>query len=74
MPDTHTISMAGSHLTWDDVDNHANSVGFKERSKYIQYLVEKDIFKTKRDLKQTMMIIMLLLLSMMSLTILIKVI
>lgn len=43
MTDTHTISMAGSKLDWDDVDKRAKSIGFRERSKYIQYLAERDI-------------------------------
>ena len=69
----HSISMSGSKLSWDDVDKHSKSVGFRERSKYIQYLVEKDIYKTKHDFKQTFVIILLLMLAMMSLAILLKV-
>ena len=69
----HSISMSSSKLDWDDVDKHSKSVGFRERSKYIQYLVEKDIFKTKHDFKQILVIVLLLLLAMMSLAILLKV-
>jgi len=73
MVDTHhSISMAGSELNWEDVDKHSQSKGFKERSRYIQYLVEKDIYKTKRNYIQTLMIVLLLLLAMMSLAILLK--
>lgn len=43
MSDTHTISMAYSELNWDDIDKRARNIGFKDRSKYIQYLAEKDI-------------------------------
>lgn len=67
------ISLQASKISWNDVDKHATSVGFKDRSRYIQYLVEKDIFKTKHDYKQTFVIVLLLLLAMMSLAILLKV-
>ena len=43
MSDTHTISMAASKLNWDDIDQRARQIGFKDRSKYIQYLAERDI-------------------------------
>lgn len=69
----HSISMLGSKLTWDEVDKHLQSIGFKERSKYIQYLVEKDIYRTKQDFKQILVIVILLLLAMMSVAILLKV-
>ena len=49
MDDTHTISMAASELGWDDVDTRAKQIGFKDRSKYIQFLVERDIHKGKYD-------------------------
>jgi len=41
--DTHSISFNGSKYKWSDVDEQAKKRGFKERSKYIQYLAEKDI-------------------------------
>jgi len=68
-----TISLQASDLTWDDVDSHARSIGFKDRSRYIQYLAEKDIHKSKRDLKANIVVIMLLVLGMLSLAILLKV-
>jgi len=68
-----TISLSASELSWDDVDQHATSKGFKERSRYIQYLVEKDIYKTKHNYKEILVITLLLLLSIMTLTILLKV-
>lgn len=44
---THTISIAGSKLSWNDVDARAKKYGFN-RSKYTQYLYEKDINPTRR--------------------------
>ena len=70
---TKTISLSASKLSWDDVDRHAHSIGFKERSRYIQYLVEKDIFKHKIDFKTNFMIVILLILAIISLMILLKV-
>jgi len=47
MPDTHTISFEGSRYTWDQVDAQAKQRGFKERSKYIQWLAENDLERKK---------------------------
>lgn len=41
--DCHTISMDGSKLSWKDADERAKQIGFKERSQYVQYLIERDI-------------------------------
>ena len=49
MSDTHTVSMDASELSWDDADERGKKIGFKDRSKYIQYLIEKDIYKGKFD-------------------------
>ena len=46
--DCHTISMDGSKYSWDQADRRAESLNFK-RSKYVQYLIEKDIDGKKRD-------------------------
>ncbi|GAH10578.1 unnamed protein product, partial [marine sediment metagenome] len=45
--DCHTISMASSHLTWKDVDDKVKHSTFRNRSQYIQYLVERDFGKTR---------------------------
>ena len=47
MLDTHTISFVGSKYSWADVDAQAKKRGFKERSKYIQWLAETDIERKK---------------------------
>lgn len=44
--DASTISMASSHLTWRDVDNKVKYSTFRNRSQYIQYLIERDFEKT----------------------------
>lgn len=69
---TKAISLLASKFSWDDVDRHLESIGFKERSKYIQYLVEKDIYKTKHNHGQTLVIVLLIILAMMSLFIILK--
>jgi len=62
---THTISIAGSDLSWDDVDARAKKYGFN-RSKYTQYLYEKDINPTRMGrLKENVTIFLLSLLTMM---------
>jgi len=74
MPETHhSISMGGSELSWDDVDQRAHKLGFKERSRYIQYLVEKDIFKSKLNLKENLGVILLLILAMVTMTLVMQV-
>ena len=71
--DTYTISFAGSDLTWDDVDARAKEYGFK-RSKYIQYLVEKDINPNKKQrFKNNIVAYLLLLLIMMEAIIILQV-
>ena len=45
--DCHTISMASSPLTWMDIDKKVKNSTFRNRSQYIQYLVEQDFEKTK---------------------------
>ena len=40
-----TISLRD--ISWDDVKNHANGVGFKDLSPYIEYCIGKDMYKTK---------------------------
>jgi len=67
---TKTISLLASELSWDDVDKRAMNIGFKERSRYIQYLIEKDINKTKISFNQILTVILLLILAMLSLVIL----
>lgn len=47
MGDTHTISMDSSILNWDQVDNYSKNKGFKNRSQFVQYCIEKQIYKTK---------------------------
>jgi len=62
MTDTHTISMDASKLSWEDVDKRARSIGFKKRSQYIQYLVEKDIERKRFEnikITEIMMLIMM---------------
>jgi len=65
MIDTHTISFVGSKYSWADVDLQAKKRGFKERSKYIQWLAEIDI-ERKKSVKDFISyeVIFLLLLSM----------
>ena len=70
---TKAISLSASEISWDDADRRAKSIGFKERSKYIQFLIERDIHKNRHDYKQILVIILLLILAMMSLVILLKV-
>jgi len=67
MQDYHkAISMAGSKLGWEDVDHRAKSIGFRERSKYIQYLVERDIehsrFENIRIMEVTSLLLMVMIL------------
>jgi hypothetical protein len=50
MLDTHTISFEGSRYSWAEVDQQAKNRGFKERSKYIQWLAENDL-ERKKSLK-----------------------
>ena len=48
MPDDfHTISMAGSKYNYGDVDARVKELGFKDRSKYFQFLVQEDIERKK---------------------------
>jgi len=62
MTDTHTISMAASKLSWEDVDKRVKSIGFNNRSQYIQYLVEKDLEKKRFEnirITEVMLLIMM---------------
>jgi len=68
-----TISLQASEISWDDVDLKARNTGFKDRSRYIQYLVEKDIFKSKHDFTHIFTIVILLILAMLTLAVLLKV-
>ena len=71
--DTHTISIAGSDLSWEDVDTRAKDYGFN-RSKYTQYLYEKDINPNKKQqFKNSIVVFLLLLLIMMEAIILLQV-
>ena len=71
--DTHTISIAGSELSWEDVDTRAKHYGFN-RSKYTQYLYEKDINPNKKQrFKNSIILYLLLLLIMMEALILLLV-
>ena len=71
--DTHTISIAGSDLTWEDVDARAKEYGFN-RSKYTQYLYEKDINPNKKQrFKNNILIFLFLLLILMEAVILLQV-
>lgn len=60
MSETKTISLNASDFSWDDVDTRANTLGFKERSKYIQYLVTKDIVHRRFENVRIAEILMLL--------------
>lgn len=68
----HSISISGSKLTWDDVDRYAKSVGFKERSKFVQYCLEKEIYKSKIRFKDILVIINLLLMAMIMIVLLLR--
>jgi len=46
--DYHTISMASSEYTWDDVDKRIKETGSRNRSQYIQNLIENDLNPKKR--------------------------
>ena len=71
--DTHTISIAGSELSWEDVDARAKHYGFN-RSKYTQYLYEKDINPNKKQrFKNSIVVFLLLLLILMEAVILLLV-
>ena len=62
MTDCHTISMASSKLSWEDVDERVRQVGFNNRSQYIQYLVEKDIERKRFEnvkITEIMMLMMM---------------
>ena len=70
--DTHTISMAASKLSWNEIDKRANNLGFKNRSSYIQYLTEKDIYKNKIEKTNILIIVMFLEMSMITLALLLR--
>lgn len=71
--ETKTISVAGSKLTWNDVDKRAKEYGF-DRSKYTQYLYEKDINPNKKQrFKNNIILYLLLLLIMMEAIIVLQV-
>jgi len=62
MIDHHSISMAASKLSWEDVDKRVKQIGFNNRSQYIQYLVEKDIEKKRFEnvkITEIMMLMMM---------------
>ena len=42
--DTHTISMAGSTLSWDEIDRKAKERGM-DRSKFVQRACEKEYYR-----------------------------
>lgn len=46
---SHSISMGASKLSWDMIDKRADSIGFTNRSGYIQYLCERDIYRSRLD-------------------------
>jgi len=58
--DSHSISMDGSVLSWSDADKRAKSIGFQDRSKYIQFLIEKDIFRGKLWNKERLTFVLLI--------------
>jgi len=71
--DTHTISIAGSELSWEDVDKRAKDYGFN-RSKYTQYLYERDINPNKKQrFKNNILVFLLLLLLLMETILLLQV-
>jgi len=41
------ISLDSTNLTWDGIDNYYKRKGFKNRSQFVQYCIEKQIYKTK---------------------------
>jgi len=65
--DTHTISMAASDLSWSEIDKRAKGLGFKSRSSYLQYLSEKDIYKSNMEKKDIILIILFFEMSMITL-------
>jgi len=72
MVDAHSISMAASKLSWEDVDKRARSIGFNGRSQYIQYLVEKDINRSRIDEKYITWVLMSITFVMVLLLLLVK--
>lgn len=63
MSEISSISLDGSinKLTWDKVDYEAAKYGFKDRSKFIQYCIEKTILKKKHEKRYTVEITILML-------------
>ena len=54
MTEIKSISLAASQVSWDDVDSRSKNLGFNDRSSYIQYLIERDIFRKRmRDIRFT---------------------
>jgi len=39
--------MDSSNLNWDQIDSYSKGKGFKNRSQFVQYCIEKQIYKTK---------------------------
>jgi len=54
MQEIKGISLDGSphNITWDLVDEESSKHGFKDRSKYIQYLIVKDLILDKNSFKK----------------------
>ena len=70
--DCHTISMASSSLTWKDVDIKIKHSAFRNRSQYIQYLVERDFEKTWDALDRLVPISLLVMMVMILVVVIIK--
>lgn len=60
MTEIKSISLAASQVSWDDVDIRSKNLGFNDRSSYIQYLIERDIFRKRmRDIRFTEVMMLL---------------
>jgi hypothetical protein len=65
MSEIKGISLDGSiDLNWDLVDSEVQRLGFKDRSKFIQYCIESVIFKKRFERRYLIEIIILCLVAM----------
>lgn len=64
--DVRTISLRS--LSWDDVDGFARSHGFKDRSPFVEYCIEKTIHKDKYTFYYGLVVLLFLTLIMVLLT------
>ena len=56
-------------ITWDEVDYYSRKIGFKDRSPFVEYCIDKEMHPKKRNSLKNIEIITLLFLAILTLMI-----